>query len=63
MALRAVDCPAAVDALRAFEVTRVALVHPPWFNDEVNAKGHKYFRGHGFEIVVCERLAPARSVH
>jgi maleate isomerase len=55
-------CPAAVDALRAFQVTRFALVHPPWFNDEVNAKGQEYFRSHGFEVVVGERLAPARSL-
>ena len=54
-------CPAAVNALRAFQVTRVALVHPPWFNDEVNAQGLEYFRGHGFEVVACARLAPARS--
>jgi maleate isomerase len=53
--------PAAVDALRALQVTRVALVHPPWFSDEVNARGQEYFRGHGFEVVVCERLSPARS--
>lgn len=54
-------CPAAVDALRVLQVTRVALLHPPWFNDEVNAKGQEYFRGHGFDVVLCERLSPARS--
>ena len=54
-------CPAAVDALRALQVKRVALVHPPWFSEEVNAKGQEYFSEMGFEVVMCERLTPARN--
>jgi maleate isomerase len=38
-------------ALRALHVQRVALVHPPWFDEELNALGHAYFRSQGFEVV------------
>jgi maleate isomerase len=40
---------------------RVALIHPPWFSEDVNAKGMEYFRGQGFEAIFCERMTPARS--
>jgi maleate isomerase len=53
--------PAAADALRVLSVRRVALVHPPWFSEETNAKGMEYFRELGFEVLSCERLAPARA--
>ena len=54
-------CPSAVDALRLLGAKRVALIHPPWFSDEVNAKGMDYFDHQGFEVVQCTRIAPARS--
>ncbi len=54
-------CPAAVDALRVLGTKRIALVHPPWFSEEVNAQGMEYFRAQGFEVVLCARLTPARS--
>ena len=41
-------------ALRALQVQRVALVHPPWFDDELNGLGAAYFRGRGFEVVSSE---------
>jgi maleate isomerase len=41
----------AVAALRALDVQRVALVHPPWFGDELNELGAAYFRSQGFEVV------------
>ena len=41
----------AVAALRALHVRRVALVHPPWFGDELNDLGAAYFRSQGFEVV------------
>jgi maleate isomerase len=53
-------CPAATDALRALAVKRVALVNPPWFKEDVSAKGGDYFRAQGFDVVLCERLAPTR---
>ena len=41
---------AAVQALRACRCRRVALVHPPWFDDEVDELGCSYFRDQGFEV-------------
>ncbi len=41
----------AVAALRAFDVERVALVHPPWFDDELNDLGAAYFRSQKFAVV------------
>lgn len=40
----------AVEALRASGSGRVLLVHPPWFDDEVDALGTRYFRDQGFEV-------------
>jgi maleate isomerase len=54
-------CPAAVEALWSFEVHRVALVHPPWFSEEVSTAGMNYFRKQGFEVVLGARMTPARS--
>jgi maleate isomerase len=42
---------AAVTALRAFHVERVALVDPPWFDAAFNELGRSYFRAAGFEVV------------
>jgi maleate isomerase len=42
---------AAVAALRALHVRRVALVHPPWFDDELHQLGAVYFRSQGFDVV------------
>lgn len=52
--------PAASEALRILGVHRVALIHPPWFTDDVNEKGSGYFRAQGFEVVSCARIMPAR---
>lgn len=41
---------AAVAALRACGSRRVTLVHPPWFDDEVDELGGRYFRDQGFEV-------------
>jgi maleate isomerase len=41
----------AVLALQALHVGRVALVHPPWFDDELNHLGAAYFRSQGFDVV------------
>lgn len=54
-------CTAATDAFRALGAKRVALIHPPWFSEEVNAKGMEYFRDQGFEVVLSARITPARS--
>jgi len=44
----------AVAALQTLDVRRVALVHPPWFDDEINDLGAVYFRNRGFEVVSSE---------
>ncbi len=41
---------AAVQALRASEARRLTLIHPPWFDDEVDQLGARYFRDQGFEV-------------
>jgi maleate isomerase len=42
---------AAVRAMRTLEVERVALVHPPWFDADVNETGAAYFRSQGLTVV------------
>ncbi len=44
---------AVVQALRALAVERVALVHPPWFDDELNRLGAAYFESQEFELEFC----------
>jgi maleate isomerase len=44
---------AAVTALREMELERLALIHPPWFDDEMNALGRTYFEDKGFDVVAC----------
>jgi maleate isomerase len=48
------SCTAAVEALRALGVGRLALVHPPWFDEELAAQGEAYFGAQGFEVVLSE---------
>jgi maleate isomerase len=43
-----------VAALQALHVQRVAVVHPPWFDDELNDLGAAYFRSQGFDAVSSE---------
>ena len=54
-------CPAATEALRILGARRVALIHPPWFTEEMNAQGQNYFRSQGFEVVLSTRISPSRS--
>ena len=53
-------CLAAIEALRFLGAHRAALIHPPWFSEEMNAKGMDYFRTQGFEVALCARMTPAR---
>jgi|SRR5262245_12163624 len=41
----------AVLALRVLGVKRLALVHPPWFDAELNDLGAAYFQSQGLEVV------------
>jgi maleate isomerase len=45
---------AAVTGLRTLGAERVALVHPPWFDAELNGLGRDYFRAAGFDVVFAE---------
>ena len=45
------SCAAAAAALRTHVVSRVQLVHPPWFDDELDQLGEAYFRSLGFDAV------------
>jgi maleate isomerase len=42
---------AAVTALRVMDIERLQLVHPPWFDHEMNKLGATYFQNEGFDVV------------
>jgi maleate isomerase len=44
----------AVEALRTCEARRVALVHPPWFDPEIDELGAGYFRDQGFDVTLLK---------
>jgi maleate isomerase len=52
---------ALADAAQTFGVRRIALVHPPWFMDETNELGRKYFQGRGFDVVSARPIEPRRN--
>jgi maleate isomerase len=54
-------CPAATEALHSLGVHRIALIHPPWFKNELTAAGMNYFRKQGFEVVLSVAMTPPRS--
>ncbi|KIF04044.1 maleate cis-trans isomerase [Streptomyces sp. RSD-27] len=43
-------CAAAVEALRALRVGRIALVDLPWFDETLNELGRGYYEEAGFEV-------------
>ena len=44
----------AVEALRTCGSRRVTLVHPPWFDDEIDELGARYFRDQGFAVSLAK---------
>jgi maleate isomerase len=44
-------CAAGLEALRALAVERLALVAPPWFDDELDRLSAAYFRAAGLDVV------------
>jgi maleate isomerase len=46
-----ITCAAAVTALAALSVRRVALISPPWFSAEMDQQGVSYFESQGLEVV------------
>jgi maleate isomerase len=53
-------CMAALEAIRILGAHQVAVIHPPWFTEDVNGKGMDYFRARGLDVVFCGRITPAR---
>lgn len=47
----AATCASAVLAMRVLDVDRIALVAPPWFDDELNRLGAAYFHSQGLRVV------------
>jgi maleate isomerase len=47
----AATCASCVLALRALDIARVALVHPPWFGSQLNELGAAYFQSQGMYVV------------
>jgi maleate isomerase len=47
----AATCASAVLSLRALDVARLALVHPPWFDRALNELGTAYFQSQGVQVV------------
>jgi maleate isomerase len=43
----------AVEALHTYDARRVTLIHPPWFDDETDERGARYFRDQGFDVTVA----------
>jgi maleate isomerase len=43
-------CASAVLALQMLGIERIALVHPPWFDAELNRLGTSFFEGAGFRV-------------
>ena len=54
-------CIATTEALRLLGAQRIALIHPPWFSEDTDAKGKDYFRNQGFEVALCKRMTPERA--
>jgi maleate isomerase len=44
-------CASAVLAFETLGIERIALVHPPWFDDELNLLGAAFFESRGLRVV------------
>ena len=58
-------CAATVAALRAFGAVRIALVDPPWFDQELHALGRAYYTAGGVQVVwsaPCGLVSDQRAV-
>jgi maleate isomerase len=52
---------ATTQALAAFGVRRVAVVHPPWFDDDLGDLAAAYFRGQGLDVAVSTATSIPRD--
>jgi hypothetical protein len=55
------SCAAAAAALRTHVVGTVHLVHPPWFDDELDQLGEAYVRSLGFDAVATKAKGLPRA--
>jgi maleate isomerase len=58
-------CTAALAALRALGAGRLAVVSPPWFDDELSALGRRFYESAGFEVVMsaaCDLPSDQRAI-
>lgn len=46
-----IQSAALVVALQALRAERIALIHPPWFSDDLDALGVAYFQDQGIEVL------------
>jgi maleate isomerase len=53
----AASASSAADALQVCGAQRVTLVHPPWFRDEIDELGARYFRDLGFGVTLTKATA------
>ena len=49
-------CPAVVSAFRTLGVSRIALIHPPWFPNDEQHMGVAYFQKQGFDVVYANQM-------
>ncbi|WP_370252731.1 hypothetical protein [Streptomyces sp. V4I8] len=56
-------CAATVGALRVLGVRRIALIDPPWFDDELNRFGRGYYEDTGFAVVFSAPCALPSGQH
>ena len=59
-------CAAAVSALRRLGADRIAVVDPPWFDEELDRLGAAYFSSQGFDVVFhapCGLPSNQRSIN
>ena len=46
-----IQSSALVIALQSLHAERIALIHPPWFSDDLDALGAAYFQYHGIDVL------------
>lgn len=46
-----IQSSALVVALRSLHAERIALIHPPWYSDDLDALGAAYFRSQGIDVL------------
>jgi maleate isomerase len=52
---------AAADALRACGGQRLVLIHPPWFDNEIDQLGVGYFRDQGLDVTLLKATGLSRD--